>query len=199
MTAQGSNPQEQRGRAGLDFEGLVRLYYEPLYRFALSLTRTEDAAGDLTQETFQVWATKGHQLRDLARAKAWLFTTLHRLFLETQRRQARFPHLELESAGDELPTVDPELVSRLDADSLLGLLGRVDPVFQAPVALFYLEDYSYQEIARILEVPLGTVKSRIARGLEQLKQLLLRDLALEEPARGKPATAPRAPERGGTP
>jgi len=51
----------------------------------------------------------------------------------------------------------------------------VDAIYQAPVKLFYLEDCPYKEIARILSVPLGTVKSRIARGLDQLRKLLLGD------------------------
>jgi RNA polymerase sigma-70 factor (ECF subfamily) len=50
-------------------------------------------------------------------------------------------------------------------------LGQMDEVYRAPVALFYLEDCSYQEIADILEVPIGTVKSRLARGLGQLRQI----------------------------
>ena len=50
----------------------------------------------------------------------------------------------------------------------------MDEQYQAALALFYLEDYSYNEIATILEIPLGTVKSRIARGLAQLKELVLR-------------------------
>jgi RNA polymerase sigma-70 factor (ECF subfamily) len=62
----------------------------------------------------------------------------------------------------------------LDAQDVLQLLGQVDEQFQAAVALFYLEDYSYNEIAAILDIPLGTVKSRIARGLGQLKELVLR-------------------------
>src|SRR5512134_3657493 len=55
------------------FETLVSEHYEPLYRFALSLTRAESDAADLTQQTFYVWATKGHQLRDASKVKAWLF------------------------------------------------------------------------------------------------------------------------------
>ena len=55
---------------------------------------------------------------------------------------------------------------------MVRLLGQVDPVFQAPVALYYLEDYSYNEIAAILDVPLGTIKSRISRGLAQLQTIL---------------------------
>lgn len=185
--SQDSYSSVDRTRGALDFESLVSLHYGPLYRFALSLTRTEDEACDLLQETFHTWARKGHQLQDASKVKAWLFTTLHRLFLAKQRRVIRFPHLDLETAADQLPSVDLELVSRLDGRAVVELLGRVDSQFQAPVALFYLEDYSYPEIAETLGVPLGTVKSRIARGLAQLKQLL----AEENPAqvrkgKGKP-------------
>ena len=155
-----------------DFQHLVDLHYASLYRFALSLTRSESDAGDLVQETFLTWAAKGHQLREAARVKAWLFTTLHRGFLQSQRHTTRFPHLELVEADAELPSCDPELVSRLDARAVVELLAKVEAPFQAPVALFYLEDYSYREIGALLEIPLGTVKSRIARGVAQLKQLV---------------------------
>lgn len=157
----------------LDFEHLVDLHYGPLYRFALSLTHTEADACDLVQETFHTWAVKGGQLRDLSKARAWLFTTLHRLFLARQRRVTRFLELDLAEAEAELPTVEPALVDRLDGQGVVTLLEQVEPQFQAPLALFYLEDYSYHEIAGILGVPLGTVKSRIARGLSQLKRLVL--------------------------
>jgi RNA polymerase sigma factor (sigma-70 family) len=160
-------------RSPLDFETLVELHYGPLYRFAMSLTRAESDACDLVQQTFLTWATKGYQLQDLAKVKSWLYTTLHRAYLASRRQGTRFPHLELEEAAAELPNVEPDLVSRLDGQEVLRLLGRLDEQFQAALALFYLEDYSYDEIAAILEVPLGTVKSRIARGLRRLKQLVL--------------------------
>jgi RNA polymerase sigma-70 factor (ECF subfamily) len=164
---------DQAGQqAELNFEHLVDFYYGPLYRFAMSLTRTECDAGDLVQDTFLAWAAKGHQLRDKTKVKAWLFTTLHRRFLESQRRIVRFPHVELDEATDDLPQVEPGLVDQLDAQTVVQMLHEVDAQFQAAVALFYLEDYSYNEIAAILEVPLGTVKSRIARGLAQLRLLV---------------------------
>ena len=175
---------EDRQQGAVDFQSLVDLHYGPLYRFAMSLTRTESDACDLVQQTFLTWATKGHQLHDLTKVKSWLFTTLHRAFLESRRRSTRFPHLEISEAEAELPHVEPDLVSRLDAQDLLQMLGQVDEQFQAAVALFYLEDYSYNEIAAILEVPLGTVKSRIARGLVQLKELVLRKAALPGKATG---------------
>jgi RNA polymerase sigma-70 factor (ECF subfamily) len=162
--------------AQTEFEGLVAQYYEPLYRFAFSLTRAEADACDLTQQTFYVWATKGHQLRDRSKVKTWLFTTLHRQFLETERRSNRFPHQELEASEGEMPPFAPDLASHADALRAVEALAQVDQVFQAPVALFYLEDCSYQQIAEILAVPLGTVKSRIARGIGQLQHLLASDL-----------------------
>jgi RNA polymerase sigma-70 factor (ECF subfamily) len=165
----------------LKFESLVERYYAPLYQFAFSLTRAEADACDLTQQTFTIWATKGHQLRDITKVKTWLFTTLHREFLESRRRQTRFPHLELEAAVAELPTVSPSAISRLDTAQVLDALTHVDEVYQAAVALFYLQDCSYNEMAEILGVPLGTVKSRLARGISQLQHLLARDIAADQP------------------
>src|SRR5678815_4610440 len=95
--------------SGSDFESVVACYYKPLYQFAFSLTRSEADSCDLTQQTFYVWATKGHQLRDLTKVKTWLFTTLHRAFLEGRRRQMRFPHHELDEVSAELPSLSPTL------------------------------------------------------------------------------------------
>src|SRR5437667_8197434 len=162
---------------GLNFERVVAQYYEPLYQFAFSLTRAEADACDLTQQTFYVWATKGHQLRDPAKVKTWLFTTLHRQFLESRRRRTRFPHHELEAMSNELPLITPKTALQLDSAQVLQALARVDEVYQAPVALFYLEECSYKEIAEMLDVPMGTVKSRILRGIAQLQTFLVCDIS----------------------
>lgn len=159
----------------LKFEDLVEAYYGPLFRFAYSLTHEENGACDLVQETFVVWAEKGHQLQDSSKVKTWLFTTLHRRFLQDKRRETRFVHVELGDAEGELPALHPESAIRLDSHLVVKMLGQVNPQFQAPVALFYLEDYSYNEIAEVLELPLGTVKSRIARGLRDLRELMARE------------------------
>jgi RNA polymerase sigma factor (sigma-70 family) len=157
---------------GLDFESLVSRYYGPLYQFAYSLAGTEADACDLTQQTFYIWATKGHQLRDGAKVKTWLFTTLHREFLNMRRKIVRFPHYELSEMDPDLPAITPATVNALDSAKVVELLGQVSEPYQAPVALFYLEDYSYREIAEILDVPLGTVQSRISRGMAQLQRLI---------------------------
>jgi RNA polymerase sigma-70 factor (ECF subfamily) len=123
-----------------------------------------------------IWARKGHQVRDDSKVKSWLFTTLHREFLQKHRRITRFPEIDVDDASAELPEVPPVSSERIDRDNLLDALGRLDPNFQAAVALFYLEDHTYPQIAEILQIPLGTVKSRISRGIAQL-QILLADPA----------------------
>src|SRR5260370_40857248 len=92
------------------FEIIVREHYEPLFRFAMTLTRVEPDARDLTQHTFYVWATKGHQLRDISKIKAWLFTTLKHAFVTVQNRHIRFPHYNLEDVSPESPALSPELL-----------------------------------------------------------------------------------------
>lgn len=173
VAAENSYDQDHTGNA-LDFQTLVDHYYEPLYRFAMSLTGSETDAADLVQDTFLTWANKGSQLRDRGKVKSWLFTTLHRRFLEIRRRIVRFPQLEIESVDQELPRIEPEMVRHLDGQGVVAALSEIDPQFHAAVALYYLEDYSYNEIAEVLEVPLGTVKSRIARGIAQLRERVLR-------------------------
>jgi RNA polymerase sigma-70 factor, ECF subfamily len=156
-----------------NFEDLVTEHYGALFRFAMSLTRSEADAKDLTQETFHTWATKGNQLRDASKAKTWLFTTLHRRFLKMRRRETRFFHESIDEVSEEVPYVAPDTGSKIGAAQLLHALAKVDDVYQAAVALYYLDDISYNEIATILGVPIGTVKSRISRGIMQLRELLL--------------------------
>jgi RNA polymerase sigma factor (sigma-70 family) len=155
------------------FEAIVCEHYKPLFRFAMSLTRVESDALDLTQQTFYVFAAKGHQLRDHSKVKTWLFTTLHREFLKGRRRQLKFPQEPLEDLTEQLPDTSPEHSGPLDFAPLLSALAKVDDVYQAAVALFYLEDRSYKDIASILQVPVGTIKSRIARGIAQLREYAL--------------------------
>lgn len=167
----------------VEFEELVSRFYQPLYQFAFSLTRAEADACDLTQQAFTIWAAKGYQLRDPSKVKTWLFTTLHRQFLGVRRKQNRFPHVDLDHASADLPTVPPAATGQIDCAQALEALAQLEEIYQAPVALFYLQDFSYNEIAEALDVPLGTVKSRLARGLHRLHKLLsdeIRHLPLEK-------------------
>jgi RNA polymerase sigma factor (sigma-70 family) len=156
----------------MEFEHLVQEHYQGLYRFALSLAQREADAADLTQQTFLRWATRGFQLRDRSKARTWLFTTLYREFLTSNRRTVRFPHVELGDAEPELPAVQDRTAEDMDSQSALDALNQMDETYRAPLTLFYLQQHSYQEIAGILDVPIGTVMSRLSRGKAQLRQKL---------------------------
>ena len=160
------------------FQQLVDRYYPALYRFGLSLSGNTEAASDLVQQTFFLLAQKGHQLRDIARAKGWLFTTLYREYLTTHRRTAKFPEVELTEAV-ETPTQDPEAYDALDGDAVMAALSQLEEVYRAPLTLFYLEELSYKEIAEVLDVPIGTVMSRLSRGKEQLRKRLADSLTAQ--------------------
>jgi RNA polymerase sigma-70 factor (ECF subfamily) len=157
----------------LDFEEIVDRFYPMLYRFALSLARNEADACDLTQQTFSIWATKGHFLRDGSKAKSWLFTTLYREFISSRRREMRWPKEELSEVEHELPAAMPETVDCLESGQVMEALQSIDETFRAPLVLFYLQEHSYEEIAHILEIPIGTVMSRLSRGKLKLQQAFL--------------------------
>lgn len=155
------------------FAQIVDQYYPSLYRFALSLARSEADACDLAQQTFYVWAKKGHALREAAKVKSWLFTTLYREFLLGQRRGKRMTPIDsLPENQLEEVTLEPETVALMDAGVVMAALQEVDEIYRAPLTLFYLEDLSYTEIAETLDVPVGTVMSRLSRGKAQLRALL---------------------------
>lgn len=159
------------------FQQLVDLHYAALFRFAVSLTKSESDASDLTQQTFYTWATKGHTLRDRAKAKTWLFTTLYREFIRIHRRSQRISSIEdLPPAAKDPPAVETDHVARLDNELVLIALQEIPEIFRAPLSLFYLKDLTYHEIAEILEVPIGTVMSRLSRGKGHLRAALAQRL-----------------------
>jgi RNA polymerase sigma-70 factor (ECF subfamily) len=155
-----------------EFQSLVGLHYENLYRFALSLSGREAEACDLTQQTFYRWAQRGFQLRDRSKAKTWLFTTLYREFLGSQRRVTKYPHVEIDSVEHELPKLEASAVNEMDGHSVMEALQSLDEAYRVPLTLFYLQQHSYLEIAAMLEIPIGTVMSRLSRGKAQLRARL---------------------------
>jgi len=164
-----------------EFADLVDAHYQGLYRFALSLTRSADVAADLVQETFCIWAAKGSQLRDRSKAKTWLYTTLHREFLGQRRRASRYSDDPLDEEREAEAAPDSDADRQMDGQRALELLGGLDESYRAPIALFYLQQHSYKEIASILDIPIGTVMSRLSRG----KELLRRQMTAE------PSSGPR--------
>ncbi len=163
-----------------DSAKVVDELYGPLYRFALSLAGAPAPASDLTQETFFRWFKQGGELRDPTKVKSWLFTTLYREFLRTSRRAVRFPHDELDAVESELPAVAPEEMNQLEAELVMAALQQVEEPYRAPLSLFYLESFSYAQIAEALDIPAGTVMSRLSRGRDQLRRQLKSLMSAEE-------------------
>ena len=157
------------------FTQLVDVHYTSLFRFALSLTKSSSDAGDLTQQTFFIWAKQGHALRDAGKAKSWLFTTLYREFLRGRRRADRVSSLEdLGPVEADPPAPEVDLVTGMDSSLVVEALQEVDELYRVPLTLFYMQELSYKEIAEMLEVPIGTVMSRLSRGKTQLREALTR-------------------------
>lgn len=163
-----------------EFDEIVDLYYRALFKFGHSLTGNEHAAADLVQQTFYRWADKGSQLRDRTKVKTWLFTTLHREFLQGLRRDHRLVALDpTEELPDERRAAATQAAEALDAETVTSALAEIEETFRVPLSLFYLQEFAYSEIAELLDIPIGTVMSRLSRGKDRLRQRLL---ARREPA-----------------
>ena len=159
-------------RADLDLETIVSELYSPLYRFAFALTRNESQAGDLTQETFLILAKQQAQVRDVTKIKSWLFTTLRREFLRGLRSQSSHPEVELKPEHEDQLVSDSVASQAIDAGTVVKALAKIEESYRLVLELFYLADLSYKEIAVTLDIPIGTVMSRLSRGKEQLRTLL---------------------------
>ncbi|WP_269524698.1 RNA polymerase sigma factor [Coraliomargarita parva] len=157
-----------------DLETIVSEYYQPLYRFGYSLAKNEHDAGDLVQQTFFIYAEKGGSLRDKSKVKSWLFTTLYREFLRRKRKDERIDNYEPSMLEETGGSVEPHIRRSLDANLAVQALAEVDAVYREALTLFYIKDLSYKEIASVLDVPIGTVMSRLSRGKNQLREVFQR-------------------------
>ena len=157
----------------------VHEHYAAVYRFALALAKHETEACDLTQQTFYILASKGDQLRDDSKLKSWLMTTCYREFLQLVRHRQRFPGVEVTTVEGEQIEVTPDVDDEIDAQTVMQALQEVDELYRVPVALFYLRQHSYKDIAALLGVPIGTVMSRLSRGKKRLRELLRKKWPLD--------------------
>lgn len=156
-----------------EFHQLVDDYYRNLYRFAYSLSKNPADSSDLVQQTFAIYAEKSDTLRDPSKAKSWLFTTLYHEFLRQKKQHTRLTPQEPELLELQSPAHDPQMENLIDAKVVIAALADIDEIYRAPLSLFYLKSFSYKEIASILNIPIGTVMSRISRGKALLKDALL--------------------------
>jgi RNA polymerase sigma-70 factor (ECF subfamily) len=151
---------------------LVDEHYGSLYRYAYRLSGSAVDAEDLTQEAFCKAQLNLSQLRDSNRAKAWLFSILRNAYLHRVRADSQLRVLSLEDVGDvaeppgePLPDIDPERLQKA--------LQELPEAFRTPIILYYFEDFSYRDIAGQMDLPIGTVMSRLARAKAHLRARLL--------------------------
>jgi RNA polymerase sigma-70 factor (ECF subfamily) len=157
---------------GLDLPRLVADHAEELYRYAYRLTGSVADAEDLTQHTFLTAHEKLSQLRDAAGIRGWLFTVLRHACLRSQKIHRRLP---LAGGSFNIETVPDEVVDSIliDQEFLQAAINELPAAYKLVVLAFYFEDLSYREIAERLDLPVGTVMSRLSRGKNLLRSRLL--------------------------
>ena len=139
-----------------------------LRRYARALTGDRERADDLVQDTLARALSKLHLWRPAASIRPWLFTIMHNLFLNERRRSSRTTPLVGEPSEPALDRAD----SRVVLDALDRALGQLPDDQRAAVLLVGVEEMSYDDAARVLGIPIGTLMSRLSRGREQLRRLL---------------------------
>ena len=150
---------------------LVEAHYRPLYCYAFRLSGCSSTAEDLVQEAFCQAQTKLAQLRDRAKAKSWLFSILRNAYLHRRRSMKVENAVSLEELS-ELPDRPAEPLPELEPERLQEELNALPEDFRTPLILFYFEDSSYKDIAEQMDLPLGTVMSRLARAKAHLRSRL---------------------------
>ena len=177
-------PAEQR-----PFADVARDHLDRLYGFCVRLTNDPSDADDLVQETLLRGMRAYDDLRDASRAKGWLFaiaTNASRDLFRTRGRQvSTVPFDTIDADGDEfslfqtIAIEDPfpysdelhlDFLRLFRDDDVQAVFGSMTPVFRLPIILTVVHGFSCKEAAAILEVPLGTLLSRLHRGRKQLER-----------------------------
>lgn len=186
-----ASPMEQEGQAiarGLRrrdpdlLDRLIEQYQYRLLRYLLFLTGSKDTAEDLFQETWLRVLERGRQYDGKWEFGAWLFAIARHLVIDLRKRkqpQSRDPFteqgedvkpLEVETTGD--PSAFELLAQREEGERLARALARLPAVYREVLVLRFQEDFALEEIAAVSDAPLSTVKSRLYRGLEALRELV---------------------------
>ena len=148
-------------------EGLAA-HVASLRRYAFALTGSRLEAEDLVQETLTRAIAGAGSFRKGGNLRAWLFSIMHNAFISALRRKQLIERPQDE--GWPEPAQPATQLSRLEVRDVLAALARLPEGQRAAISLVALEEFSYQDAARILDVPLGTLMSRLARGREALRR-----------------------------
>lgn len=163
-----------------------------LRRYARALTRDVTAADDLVQDCLTRALSKVHLWQKGTDLRAWLFTILHNQYVNNVRRAVREGSAVSLSDSEPSLTTMPNQAKRLELRDLQRAIAQLPEEQRAVILLVGLEGMRYEEVARVLEVPVGTIRSRLSRGREMLRQLM--GFAAEEGGEVRAGSRARAPE-----
>ena len=156
-----------------DIAHLIEPVIPALRRYARTFVRGAADADDLVQDTLERAISRWHQRRSDGETRAWLFSILHNLAVNHLRRAARRGReVPFDDAGESDVAVPSTQEDALRRDDILGAVGQLPDDQRAVLLLVSIEDVSYAEAARILDIPIGTVMSRLARARARLLNLL---------------------------
>lgn len=150
---------------------LVAEHHAVLYGFAYRLTGSVHDAEDLTQQTFLAAQAGLAGLRQAESARGWLFAILRNAWLKSRRKPSPISAADLELSMDHVPDEMPES-NTLDPDRLQAAIDQLPDEFKLVVTMFYFQDCSYRQIAAELDLPIGTVMSRLSRAKGHLRARL---------------------------
>ncbi|MDO8549307.1 MAG: sigma-70 family RNA polymerase sigma factor, partial [Ignavibacteria bacterium] len=158
------------------FEQLLSRHLDGLYNFALRLTRNEEQAKDLLQDCCLTAFEKFHQLKNVQRFKQWLFQIMHRKFINNYRRKKEPELIDIalneDLLTDTYETFDKNRFENLIGDEVKKAFDFLPAEFREIILLADIEELSYRDISEILDIPMGTVASRLYRGHRLLKEKL---------------------------
>lgn len=157
-------------RPASPFADQAMQYIPRLRRYARALTGDASAADDLVQDALERALVKQKLWREGTDLRAWLFTVMHNVFVNQVRSAAVSRTVQLDDAMAERP--QPQAADRLEIRDLDAALQALPEDQRAVVLLVGLEQMTYDEAARVLDVPIGTVMSRLSRGRERLRRLM---------------------------
>jgi len=155
----------------LAIDHLVRDHHQELYRYAFRLSGGVQDAEDLTQQAFLVAQQKLDQVRRAECARSWLYAVLRNCYLKSFRRRLPTPASVIDL---DIDNIAQQIVEQeIDGERLQLALDELPAEYKVVVLLFYFEQQSYREIAEELEIPPGTVMSRLSRAKSHLRKRLL--------------------------
>ncbi|HZS82889.1 MAG TPA: sigma-70 family RNA polymerase sigma factor [Stellaceae bacterium] len=143
-----------------------------LRRYARALTREVSAADDLVQDCLARALGKVHLWQKGTDLRAWLFTILHNQYVNHVRRAVREGAAVALSETEPMLTTQPNQAKRLELRDLERAIAKLPEEQRAVLLLVGLEGMRYEEVATVLNVPVGTIRSRLSRGREMLRQLI---------------------------